>query len=99
MERKDQVLCKVFEVLKDENTLAQVTASVKLEDGYDYLQEKLDNVTETEYRQAIETIKENNGRVEIYSDEEMNLSDDDLEKISGGMMSLSVKATNVDVSI
>lgn len=99
MERKDQVLCKVFEVLKDEDTLAKVTASVKLEEGYQYLQERLDNVTETEYKQAIQTIKENNGKVEIFSDEEMNLSDEELEKISGGSMSLSVKATQVDVSI
>ena len=88
MERKNEVLCKVFEILKDEEAVAKVTAVGKLEDGYADLKEKLENVTEAEYKQAIQTIRENKGKVEILSDQEMELTEAELESVSGGICTL-----------
>lgn len=96
MERRDQVLCKVFELLKDEELLTKVTAVGKLEDGYEYLKENLENVTEEEYREAIQTIREKNGQIEIHSDAEMELSDEELEKVSGGaLIELTVSSIRI----
>lgn len=99
MERQNEVLCKVFEILKDEESISKVTALGKLEDGYDCLKENMVGVSEVEYRQAIQTIKENNGEIRIYSDENMELSDTELEKISGGLASARVTATSINISL
>ncbi len=102
MDRKKLVLARVFNVLKEEELLAKITNTGSLEDGYHIIKEKLEDSTEEEYREAIRTIKENNGKVEIFSDEEMELSDEDLEKVSGGAMEyeaafLKFKGTAIEI--
>lgn len=83
---KNLVLKKVFEVLKQEENLAKVTGAGSLEDGYLVIKDQLGEVTEEEYRDAINTIKENDGVVEVYSDKDMELTDEELEKVSGGAL-------------
>ena len=87
MKREEKVLVSVFNLLKDEEVISKLTASGDVADGYELVKDKIEDVTEAEYKEAVETIKQNNGKVELnIADGE--LSDEELESVSGGAVSI-----------